>query len=353
MASSTPAKKPDARAERRASGSGSDGADGADNVRARLFDADRTDRMLPLDEALKARVSSHQLLWIDVTGDPTPEQRRALAQRFELEADTEAALAAEPKGPSLELHAEHFHVRVAAEPDPKRPQRAIWLDLIAGPNTVISRHEQPLGFVDELNERIKADATIGELDSPEFVASVLDGVVTSYHRAIDKIEDELDAHDTRALARSPSSSDSIGQLVTIRSRVAQLRRLLAAHREVFAALSRPSFVRGVSPDNPEVFLPVSSRFDAALAAAESTRELVVSSFEVLMTRTAQRTNEVMRALTLITVLGLPATITAGLLGMNVIVPVSKDDPMSFWLIAGVVLALEAVLLVVARLKRWI
>jgi Mg2+ and Co2+ transporter CorA len=80
---------------------------------------------------------------------------------------------------------------------------------------------------------------------------------------------------------------------------------------------------------------------------------VVSSFDVLMTRTAQRTNEVMRALTLVTVLGLPATITAGFLGMNVIVPVPKDDPSSFWLIAGVVVLFEIVLVVLARLKRWI
>jgi Mg2+ and Co2+ transporter CorA len=61
----------------------------------------------------------------------------------------------------------------------------------------------------------------------------------------------------------------------------------------------------------------------------------------------------MRALTLITVLGLPATITAGFLGMNVIVPVSKDDPTSFWVITGVVLLLEVVLVAIARSKRWI
>src|SRR4029079_16748666 len=115
----------------------------------------------------------------------------------------------------------------------------------------------------------------------------------------------------------------------------------------------PGFVRGVSPDDPEVFLPVSSRFDAALAAAESARELLVSSFDVLMTRTPQRTNDVMRALTLITVLGLPATITAGLLGMNVIVPVSQDDPLSFWLISVMVLLLEILLIGAARFRHWI
>jgi magnesium transporter len=322
-------------------------------LRARLFDADRTDRLLAFDDALKVRLGAHQLLWIDIEGELLPEQRRALAERFDLEDDTVAELSAERTGPSLELHGGHFHLRVAAEPDPEHPESPIWLDLVAGEHHVITSHPLPLRFLALLNERIKADATIGVLESAEFVASLLDGVVTTYHLAIDKIEDELDGQDTRILTRDVTNRDPIARLVEIRRRVARLRRLLAAHREVFGTISRPSFARGVSADNPEVFLPVSSRFDAALAAAESSRELVVSSFDVLMTRTAQRTNEVMRALTLITVLGLPATITAGLLGMNVVVPVSKDDPMAFWLIVGVVIVLELLLVGVARARRWI
>jgi Mg2+ and Co2+ transporter CorA len=35
------------------------------------------------------------------------------------------------------------------------------------------------------------------------------------------------------------------------------------------------------------------------------------------------------------------------------VPVSKDDPVSFWIIAGVVILFEVVLLAVVRWKRWI
>jgi Mg2+ and Co2+ transporter CorA len=320
---------------------------------ARLFDSDRTDRLLEFDDALETKVGPRQLLWIDIAGELGPEQRDALADRFELDADTEGALGAPRRGPSLELHGRHFHLRVAAEPDPKRPEDATWLDLIAGPNLVVSRHPVELRFLDALNERIKADATIGELDSAEFIASMLDAVVTTYHRAVDGIEDELDAYDTRALADSRSNGDVIAQLMDIRRRVGRLRRLLAAHREVFATLGRPDFARGIESDDPEVFLPVSARFAAALAAAEASRELVVSSFGVLMTRTAQRTNEVMRALTLITVLGLPATVTAGLLGMNVVVPVSKDDPMAFWLVVGVVVLLEVALVVAARMKHWI
>jgi len=39
--------------------------------------------------------------------------------------------------------------------------------------------------------------------------------------------------------------------------------------------------------------------------------------------------------------------------MNVVVPVSKDDPASFWLIAGMVVLLEVLLIGAARLKHWI
>jgi magnesium transporter len=323
-----------------------------DGLRARVFDADRKDRLLPFDDALKTRISSRQLLWIDVGGELTPEQRRALAERFKLETDTEGALTRTRPGPSLELHGRHFHLRVAAEPDARRPRDPTWLDVVAGPNVVITRHDAPLQFLDALNEQIAADATIGVLDSAEFVASLLVAVVTTYLAAFDRIEDELDAHDARTFARE-SGTEGINTLVTIRRRVGKLRRMLAGHREVFATLVRPDFARGIQSEDPEVFLPVSARFDAALSAAESSRELVVSSFDVLMTRTAQRTNDVMRILTLVTVLGLPATITAGFLGMNVIVPVSKDDPVSFWLIAGVVVLLEIVLVAIAKSKRWI
>jgi len=322
-----------------------------DGLRARLFDSDRTDRLLGFEDALKSRLSSRQLLWIDVQGDLDEAHLRALADRFELEPDTTEALGDWAGGPNVELHGRHFRLRIAAEPDPKRPT-APWLDIIAAPNLVISRHAEPLRFLEALNERIAADATIGELDSAEFVAGMLDAAVTTYLAAVDGIEDEIDEHDARSLAQ-PRSRDGIPQLVEIRRRIGRLRRLFAAHRELFASLGRPDFASGIKSADPEVFLPVVSRFDAALLSADSTRETVLSSFDVLLTRTAQRTNDVMRVLTMATVLALPATVTAGFLGMNLIVPLPKDDPNAFWVVMAAVLTFEVVVLGLARWRGWI
>ena len=205
---------------------------------------------------------------------------------------------------------------------------------------MISVHPEPLAFVEEMDERIAADATIGELDSAEFVASVLERIVTSYHEAIDRLEDELDEIDTRALAQR-GTADLFDALVSSRRRVGRLRRLLAAHRAVFSAIDGPDFARGIESADAQVFVPVSDHFDGALLSIESTRDAVLGSFDILMTRTAQRTNDVMKVLTVATVMFLPATVTAGFLGMNVIVPVSNDDPASFWIILGFVLIFES------------
>ena len=88
-------------------------------------------------------------------------------------------------------------------------------------------------------------------------------------------------------------------------------------------------------------------------SVENSRDLLLGSFEVFMTRTAQRTNDTMKVLALATVLLLPGSLIAGLLGMNVIVPLDKDNPESFWLVLVSIAVLAGVVLLVARLRRWI
>ncbi|HEY3523896.1 MAG TPA: CorA family divalent cation transporter, partial [Candidatus Limnocylindrales bacterium] len=143
-------------------------------------------------------------------------------------------------------------------------------------------------------------------------------------------------------------------LVALRRRIARLRRLLTDHRELFASLAGPDVARlADDAEGAAAFAAVATRFDAAVSAVEDSREVLLGSFDVYMTRTAQRTNDVMKVLALATVLLLPGSLVAALLGMNVTVPLSKDDPLSFWLVVGGVVAFAVVILVLARVRRWL
>ena len=330
-----------------------DGAPDPDSgFQIRLFDADRTDKSLSFDDAIRAKASSRQLLWIDVEGELADDRREQLVRRFELDERTDRALAKPGGGPRIRLHDRHFVVRIAANVRAADPREVGWLDIVAGPNVVITHHGEPIEVLESMNRRIADDATIGVLDSAEFVGSLVEAILTGYHEAIDRIEDELDEFDARALERS-QPQDMFGRLVEIRRRIGRLRRLLASHRELFGGLGSPDFARGIESADPGVFQHLMSRFEGVLVSLESTRQVVLGSFDILMTRTAQRTNDVMRVLTVATVLALPATITAGFLGMNVIVPVSTEDPGAFWMIIGVVVMIEIAVLAIARWRGWL
>ena len=321
-------------------------------VRIRLFDADRTDRSLSFDDALRAKVSARQLMWIDVEGSFAAEQRERLVERFDLDPATGRALARSEGRPSVRLHGRHFVLHLVAEVDPEDPRQVGWLDIVAGPNVVITRHEGLIKALGSMDRRIAEDATVGVADSAEFVAAVGEAILTGYYAAIDRVEDELDDFDAKALLRS-QPTELIGGLVRIRRRIGRLRRVLAAHRELFGALGSPDFARGIEADDPQVFVPLASRFEGVIASLESTREAVLGSFDILMTRTGQRTNDIMRVLTVATVLAIPATVTAGFLGMNLIVPLPNDDPGAFWIVMACIVLIELALLGIARWRGWI
>jgi magnesium transporter len=97
---------------------------------------------------------------------------------------------------------------------------------------------------------------------------------------------------------------------------------------------------------------VFGRLEKAIEATDNTREMLIGSVEVFMTQTAQRTNEVMKILTLVSVLLLPCAVIAGVLGMNFKVQIF-DNPDLFWVAIALMAGLAATTLFVARRIHWI
>jgi magnesium transporter len=323
-----------------------------DRFRVRRFDADRTDVVLSFDEGIKTKPSNRQLLWIDIGGDLKADEGKILAERFKLDRGTRIALERPGSQALLALHGAYVHVRVTAEPNEKRLAETPWLDIVAGGNVVITHHEKPIRFLDDLDERINEDTSIGTLDAPAMLGSLLNAAVTSYFRSVDAIEDEVDELDGRSL-RDAGGGRLLEDLVELRRRIARLRRLLTDQRGLFASLAGPDVAQLVGTEAAEAFKAVSGRFESALSAVEDSRDVLLGSFDVIMTRTGQRTNDVMKILALATVLLLPGSLIAGLLGMNVAVPLAKDDPASFWIVVVGVALLAVVILSVARYRRWL
>ena len=309
--------------------------------------------ILTFDEAMSSKLSDRQLLWMDVVGTLEGPEADAITERFRLDARTRRALEHPVKRPYIALNGDQFHVRVRADPTSGPRSDPGWLDIIAGRNVVLTRHGEAIKFLDDIDERIDDDTTIGTLDAATFVATLLDATVTEYFSAVDAIEDDIDDLDSRSL-RDAGRGPVLEDLVAVRRRIARLRRALSDQRTIFASLAGPAMVEVAgTADAAAALRGVAGRFEAALQAVEDTRELLIGSFDIQMSLTGQRTNDVMKLLALATVLLLPGSVIAGLLGMNVVVPLPKDDPTSFWIVVAGVAVLATIVLVLARVRRWL
>jgi Mg2+ and Co2+ transporter CorA len=194
------------------------------------------------------------------------------------------------------------------------------------------------------------DPRFGRLDAGTFLGLLLDGLMDGYHASVEAIEVDIDELDARALEdRDPEGI--LDALVTIRRRIGTLRRSLSPQREVFAALVRPA----TGDDPSAVGWPwpgLGARFERVLDGIENAREELIGTFDLVSTQTGQRTNDVMRVLTVVSSLLLPSVVIAGVMGMNFKEPFF-DQPSNFFVVLGLMGALALVILLVARHRRWL
>jgi Mg2+ and Co2+ transporter CorA len=206
-------------------------------------------------------------------------------------------------------------------------------------------------FIREFRERLAPDGQLGSLEAEAFVAALLDWHVGTYFASVDELERRVDVLDDQAL-RDNARDDLLRDMIKVRRRIGRIRRALTPHREVFAALARPDFETVASSESAAHFRALVDRLERAISSIENARELLIGTFDIFMSRTSQRTNDVMRYLTIISVILLPAAVLAGVMGMNFRVSIF-DDPSLFWAVIAAMVVIAVVVLAIARLRHWI
>ena len=94
------------------------------------------------------------------------------------------------------------------------------------------------------------------------------------------------------------------------------------------------------------------RLERALGAIDTARDALLGTFDIFMGRAAQRNNDVMKILTILSAILLPSVVMAGVMGMNFELPLFEDTG-NFAYVLAVMIGLAVGVVAVARLRRWI
>jgi magnesium transporter len=313
-----------------------------------VFDRDQVDHLDALSDRPR-RLHGSMLLWIDVhkASDFGAEE---VADALELDDTTRRHLATPNKRPVFDDHGRYIHITTYAPREDQEGELHA-LECVVGDRWVVTAHDRPIPVLDEFASRVSGSGDTGSLDGPSFLAALLEWVLGSYTAAFERIEQRLEEFDVHAM-RGDGADEDIEQLIEMRIQVGKLRRALAAHRPALVALTHPELEALGSERSKERFESLFARFESVLQEARDTREAIVGSFDVLIARGGHHTNEIMKVLTLASVILLPGALLASVMGMNFKVGLFNHAWL-FWLVVAAIIGVAPLTIGLAKQRSWI
>lgn len=201
------------------------------------------------------------------------------------------------------------------------------------------------------NEALKRARQDGADDKPgRLLYLILDTIVDLYFPAIDYYDDCLDELENRVVAEP--EPNTLQRVFSLKRELIDLRRILVGTRDATLHLQRdPESI--VDAEHQPFVRDVYDHVVRLLDSVETQRDLVNNSLDIYLSSVANRTNEVMKVLTLLGTIVTPAIAISGIYGMNLKGLPFEDSPYGAAYVAGLTVAITAALLIWLRLRRWI
>jgi magnesium transporter len=314
-----------------------------------LFRGERAEQLDSLADK-PGRLSGSMLLWVDLP-DPSRDEVDEVAKELGLDDESIERLMDPSGGVSFRDRREYIHITTSA-PGREADSEPSEIECVVADNWVVTAHERPAAVLDEFAELAAGSGRTGDLDGPMFLAGLLEWVLDEHSSAFERIEDELEQVDSRGMLGESDPEDEIERLVTLRLQAGKLRRSLVSHRSLLLALAHPELEALGDEDSARRFERLVHRYEQTLDGARDVRESIFGSFDVLIARTGHRTNEIVKVLTLASVIFLPGALIAGIMGMN-FKPSLFTHPLLFWVTIAVIISIGVVTLVAAKARDWI
>ena len=187
------------------------------------------------------------------------------------------------------------------------------LNFFLGKNFLVTYHDVPLRSITQTEERA-VKGTMHIARAPDRVAhTLLDAIVDNYKPALEELSLEIAELEQQALLHP--TAHTLNKIIQVKKEVLHLRLIIGPQREVLARFARGEF-KLIRPHLVPYYRNVYDGLNHIAEMAQGYTDSLTGILQVYLSMSSNHTGEVVKALTLITILSTPATIIASWYGMN-------------------------------------
>jgi magnesium transporter len=301
-----------------------------------------------------AELHAHGLTWAHLDA-PSLEEASLLVERYGWHPlDLEDVLSRRQR-PKVDEYPDYLFGVLHFPVYDKAIQRlnAAELDVFVGNGDLVTLPNVELLPVTRLVGRCEEDVELRDQlfgkGSGYLLYHILDDLFDYCFPILDKIGHKLDSVEDDLFEKR--AEEVVRDLSNVKQEIISYRKIIKPERSTLRLLERK--IERFLPEDLELYfddiVDASERiwdlldnYKEVVEALEDTNESVIS----------HRQNDVLRVLTVVTVILLPLTLITGIFGMNVHFP-GFDGATAFWVIVGFMFGLALGLTAFFRLKRWL
>lgn len=300
---------------------------------------------------LQAYRRQHQTLWVNVYGVHDAETLAAIAAIYGLHPLVQEDILNTDQRQKIDAYDEYLYVVLhryllpVGSLDLSRDQ----ISIVIGRDLILTFQERKSHTFEPVRERLRTQRGSlrqGGIDTLAY--SLFDSVVDSYFGIVEQLNDRAETLEEEILGQPrPAALEGIHQLKRC---VSQLRRNVYPLREVLGALHRDpeDFFRS------EIQLYLRDVYDHTvhiLESLEDLRDLATGLLDVYLSTVSHRVNLEVRALTVVATIFMPATLIAGIFGMNFRQMPWLDLPIGFYYALSMMGTIATIMLILFWRRR--
>jgi magnesium transporter len=310
---------------------------------------------LPLENLREALTDKNSFVWIDMEKPSEAEENQILTGLFDLHPLTIEDCRLNHSQPKIEEFPRYLYFIVhgvkANETDP-RNFTTKELDCYLSQNFVVTYHHENFRSIDAVKRQIRASPVACQRGAAYLMHQILDRIADDYVPVIENFEAYITKLEDRIFALKKADNRMLAEILRVKRAVLRMRRISAKQLNVLYRMSHGEF-----PQIQENLLPFyRDVYDHLLRVsdlAESYCELVSGLMETYLSVIANRTNDIMKTLTIFSALMLPLTFITGFYGMNFENLPELHSETGYLIALGAMMITVVVMLVYFWRKGWI